>query len=232
MAKIGIIGAMDLEVEEIIAATEVNEEKLKAGMKFCAGKIGNTEVVVVKCGVGKVNAAMCAQILIDDFSVTHVINTGVAGSLNNDINVGDIVVCVDAVQHDMDAMSLGMKKGEIPFVGKDLFLADELLRQKAVHAIGEILTDIKAVEGRVCTGDQFIADRSKKHAIAEDFSGDCVEMEGASIAQCCFLNDVPFLILRAISDKADDSGKTSFFEFAKLAAARSAKLVIYMIKNW
>ena len=227
--KIGIIGAMKSEVALLKEEMKIERQKAKAGMEFFAGRLGNSDVVVVQSGIGKVNAAICAQILIDDFKVTHIINTGVAGSLNNDLDIGDIVVSVDAVQHDFTVEAIGFKKGEIPFTGLVAFAADETLRKMAMEAVTVTLSGVKAVEGRVCSGDQFISSNEVKQRIINDFAGDCTEMEGAAIAQVCYLNNVPFVILRAISDNADDSGHISFEEFEKIAAANSAKIVRQMM---
>ncbi len=227
--KIGIIGAMKSEVALFKEKMKIERKELKASMEFFAGHLGNYDVVIVQSGIGKVNAAICAQILIDDFQVTHIINTGVAGSLNNNLDIGDIVVSVDAVQHDFTVEAIGFKKGEIPFTGLVAFAADESLRQKAIEAVKKVLPEVNVVEGRVCSGDQFISSSEVKQRIVNDFNGDCTEMEGAAIAQVCYLNNVPFVILRAISDKADDSGHISFEEFEKVAAINSAKVVERML---
>lgn len=231
-AKVGIIGAMESEVANLKNAMRLKRQVKKAGMTFHEGTIGNTDTVIVQCGMGKVNAGICAQILIDEFAVTHVINTGVAGSLNPKLNIGDIVVAVDAVQHDFDVTTIGFQKGEIPYTGKVAFAADKELRQRAVRAIRETLPGIAAVEGRICSGDQFIASHMEKDRIVAEFAGDCAEMEGGSVAQVCCLNEVPFVILRAISDKADDSGHMDFAEFTKTAAKNSSTLIQFMLEHW
>lgn len=228
--KVGIIGAMASEVNLLKGKMQIERQEKKASMEFFSGQLGNHEVVVVQSGIGKVNAAICAQILIDDFQVTHIINTGVAGSLNSDLDIGDIVVSVDAVQHDFTVEAIGFKKGEIPFTGLAAFAADEDLRKKAMDAVHAVLPEINVVEGRVCSGDQFISSDEVKAQIINNFAGDCTEMEGAAIAQVCYLNNVPFVILRAISDKADDSGHISFEEFEKKAAVNSASVVRYMFQ--
>ena len=227
--RIGIIGAMKSEVSLLKEEMKIERQEHIAGMDFFSGQLGSHEVVVVQSGIGKVNAAICAQILIDDFQVTYIINTGVAGSLNKDLNIGDIVVSVDAVQHDFTVEAIGFKKGEIPFTGLVAFAADETLRKRAMEAVTITLSGVKAVEGRVCSGDQFISSSEVKQRIINDFAGDCTEMEGAAIAQVCYLNNVPFVILRAISDNADDSGHISFEEFEKIAAVNSAKIVRQMM---
>lgn len=231
LVKTGIIGAMDEEVATLIEA--LTEEKVQtiAGTEFHEGKLDGMQVVVVKCSVGKVNAAACAQILISVFGVDRIINTGVAGSLDARIEIGDIVVSTDAVQHDMDATALGFARGEIPYSEVSVFPADEEMRRSAVQAVRTMAPDIHAFEGRVCSGDQFIASREQKEAIISAFGGLCCEMEGAAIAQVCCLNGTPYVIIRAISDKADDSEEVSYMEFEKAAAERCAAITRYLIAH-
>ena len=229
--KTGIIGAMEVEVASLKSAMEITSTKIIAGMEFCEGTLDGKAVVVVQCGMGKVNAGICAHTLINDFEVTRVINTGVAGSLDNAIDIGDIVVSTDAVQHDYDVSPIGFARGEIPYTGLYAFPADEALRAIAVRAAKEVAPEIKVFEGRVCSGDQFIASREQKETIIENFGGKCCEMEGGAIAQACYLNGTPFVIIRAISDKADASEEVSFQEFEASAAMRCAAIVRYMIAN-
>ena len=229
--KIGIIGAMVEEVSELKASLQDAKVTKIARMEFCEGSFGNTDVVVVQSGIGKVNAALCAQILINHFGVTHVMNTGVAGSLNAKIDIGDIVVSTDAMYHDVDATVFGYAKGEVPQVGTASFVADEMLRRAAVEAVKEAAPDIHVFEGRVVSGDQFISSREVKNHIRDTFQGDCTEMEGAAIAQVAYINEVPFVIIRAISDKADDSGQEAYDVFEKKAAMHCAHVVEYMISH-
>ena len=226
--KIGIIGAMKSEVEALKGALATSRKETKASMEFCEGRLGQMDVVVVQSGIGKVNAGICAQILVDDFAVTHIINTGVAGSLSNELDIGDIVISKDAVQHDFTVEDIGFKKGEIPFTGKVAFEADETLRQKALAAVKAALPDISAVEGRVCSGDQFISSKEAKDRIIGDFDGTCAEMEGAAIAQVCHANAIPFVVLRAISDKADGSASLDYPTFEARAAKDCAAIVCHM----
>ena len=229
--KTGIIGAMDEEVDSLKAALTEDNVRTIAGTEFHDGKLDGQDVVVVRCSVGKVNAAVCAQILIDLFDVDRIINTGVAGSLDAQIDIGDIVVSTDAVQHDLDATALGYARGEIPYSDMSVFTADEEMRKSAVEAVKEVEPDIHVFEGRVCSGDQFIASREKKEDIISEFGGMCCEMEGASIAQVCCLNEIPFVIIRAISDKADDSEEMSYVEFEQAAAERCAAITRYMLSH-
>ncbi len=229
--KTGIIGAMDVEVASLKSAMEITDTKTIAGMEFCEGTLDGKAVVVVQCGMGKVNAGICAHTLINEFGVSRVINTGVAGSLDNAIDIGDIVVSTDAVQHDYDVSPIGFARGEIPYTGLYAFPASETLRAIAVEAAHAVAPDIGVFEGRVCSGDQFIASKEQKEAIISAFGGKCCEMEGGAIAQACYLNDTPFVIIRAISDKADESEEVSFQEFEAAAAERCAAIVRYMIAN-
>jgi len=230
-AVIGIIGAMDEEVASLKVAVENPEITSIAGMEFCRGKLDGTDVVIVQCGVGKVNAGICAHTLINLFGCTGIINTGVAGSLDAQIDIGDIVVSTDAVQHDFTAEAVGYAKGEIPYTGLYAFPADEAMREAAVKAAQAAAPEVHVFEGRVCSGDQFIASKEQKEKIINDFNGMCCEMEGAAIAQVCYLNDTPFVIIRAISDKADDSEEISYELFMADAAVRCASIVRYMIAH-
>ncbi len=229
--KFGIIGAMEVEVEILKGKMEVKNTVKKASMEFFEGKIGNTDVVVVRSGVGKVNAGICVQILADVFGVTHIINTGAAGSLDARINIGDIVLSTDAVYHDVDATIFGYKKGEVPQLGVASFTADAQLREKAKDAIKKAAPDLGVFEGRVCSGDQFVSSPDVKKAIIDEQGGMCTEMEGAAIAQGCYLNKIPFVIIRAISDKADGSDIVDYPVFEEKAAHDCAALVKEMISS-
>ncbi len=229
--KIGIIGAMDVEVANLKEAMKTEREVVRAGMRFCEGTIGGTEVVVVQCGIGKVNAGLCVQILCDLFDVTHLINTGVAGSLDEEINVGDVVVSIDAMYHDMDVTGLGYVPGQVPQMDVLSFAADPMLREAAVKACRGAAPEIGVFEGRVVSGDQFICDRAKKNEIKKIFGGLCTEMEGAAIAQAAYVNGVPFVIVRAISDKADESVIVAYDVFEAQAAKHCTSIIEHMVKS-
>lgn len=229
--RIGIIGAMDEEVDSLKKAANITKTSKIADMKFCEGTIKDKSVVIVKCGMGKVNAGICAHTLINEYGCKKIINTGVAGSLDSKIDIGDVVVSTDAVQHDFDVEVLGFKKGEIPYTGLYAFPADEKLRQAAAAAVKEAAPDIHVFEGRVCSGDQFISAAEQKDKIISDFGGLCCEMEGASIAQTCYLNSVPFVVIRVISDKPDETEIVDYKEFEPEAAANCAKIVEYMVES-
>ena len=227
----GIIGAMEEEVVLLKSAMEITSTRTFSGMEFCEGMLDGKPVVVVQCGMGKVNAGTCAFTLIHEFGCARIINTGVAGSLDAAIDIGDIVVSTDAVQHDFTVEAIGFEKGEIPYTGLYAFPADEALRALAVNAAHAVSPEIKVFEGRVCTGDQFISSREQKDTILSNFGGKCCDMEGGAIAQVCYLNNTPYVIIRAISDKADESEEMSYELFKATAAARCAAVVRYMISS-
>lgn len=229
---LGIIGAMEVEVAALKQDMQDTKVIEKAGMKFYQGKLSDKNVVVVKSGIGKVNAGICTQILADIFQVDAVINTGVAGSLNNDIDICDIVISREAQQHDMDLTAIGYDKGIIPDMETSVFLADEKLMKLAKESAEEIELNVNIFEGKVVSGDQFIGTSDAKTHLRETFYGDCAEMEGAAIAHAASLNNIPFLIIRAISDKADGGAEMDFPTFEKKAAENSIKLMNKMIENY
>ena len=229
MKKIGIIGAMDIEVAGLKEAMQDCRITKRAGMEFCSGLLCGKEAVVVQSGIGKVNAAMCTQILADLFGVDCVINTGIAGSLNAAINIGDIVISTDAVQHDVDVTAFGYEKGQVPRLGTYAVEADRELAELAEQGCRKVNPQIGTFRGRVVSGDQFVASKETKKELAGLFEGSCTEMEGASIAQAAWLNGIPFVILRAISDKADDSAQMDYDEFERQAAQHCIRLVKGML---
>lgn len=222
---------MELEVEALKEQMDVKNIIEKASMKFYEGTLRGKDVVIVQCGIGKVNAGICVQILADLFQVDAVINTGVAGSLRAEINIGDIVVSTDACEHDMDVTALGYKKGIIPQMKESFFKADRQLVEAAIEVCREVNPDINVYEGRVLSGDQFISGEEIKNKLIDLFDGSCTEMEGAAIAHAAFLNEIPYVVIRAISDKADGSAHMDYPEFERAAAAHSAKLVENLVKR-
>lgn len=229
--KIGVIGAMDVEVASLIQHMSISRIVEKAGMKFHEGTINKTDVVIVQSGIAKVNAGICVQILVDLFDVTHIINTGVAGSLNNAINVGDVVISKDAMYHDVDATVFGYAPGQVPQMKVTAFPADEKLRAAAAAACKKAAPEIGIFEGRVVSGDQFICEHDRKVQIREKFDALCCEMEGAAIAQASWLNSIPFVIIRAISDKADEETTVSYNDFEAKAAEHCANLVLTLLRD-
>ncbi|ONI47362.1 5'-methylthioadenosine/S-adenosylhomocysteine nucleosidase, partial [Candidatus Epulonipiscioides saccharophilum] len=188
-------------------------------------------IVLVKSGIGKVNAAICAQILIDIFNVDCIINSGVAGALHPDLEIGDVVISSDTVQHDMDTSAFGDPRGTIPRMSNSYFEADKKLVDIAREASKKLLAENKVYVGRVASGDQFISSIEQKTDIYQTFKAYCAEMEGAAIAHTCYLNQVPFVILRAISDKADGSAEVNFVSFTNLAAKNATMIVSEIIKH-
>ncbi|MBQ7158917.1 MAG: 5'-methylthioadenosine/adenosylhomocysteine nucleosidase [Treponema sp.] len=240
MKKIGIIGAMETEVALLKQLAKKNgrvKEKVAGGLIFVEGKINGVPIVIVKSGVGKVNAALCAQRLILQFKVTHIINTGIAGAIKHGLKVFDFVVSSDAVYHDMDATPWGYKPMEIPQMNRISFPADEALLQAAQAAFTdadneEFFTGHRVITGRIASGDQFISGEDVKKRIVEICDPACVEMEGAAIAHACFVSGIPYLILRCISDMADDSKETTDLFNESVAAELSAKLVVTLLNDF
>lgn len=225
MNKIAIIGAMDEEVNILKGKMQDTVIRTIASMEFCEGILQGKKVVVVRCGIGKVNAAVCTQILADQYQVDAVINTGVAGSLRNEIDIADIVLSTDTLQHDMDATGFGYEAGVIPRMECSVFQADRELLSLTKEVCKKVIPEVGVHLGRIVSGDQFISDSAKKEWLAERFGGYCTEMEGAAIAQAAYLNGIPFLIIRAISDKADHSAEMSYAEFEGIAIHHTVKLL-------
>lgn len=228
---LGIIGAMDVEVAEIKDRMRSVEVKTIAKMDFYKGSLMGKAVVVVRSGIGKVNAAICTQILVDHYGVTAVVNTGIAGSLNEKIDIGDVVLSTDAVQHDVDISVFGYPAGQLPQLIM-AFPADKELLSLAEKCCREVNPEVGIFTGRIVSGDQFVSDPARKSWITENFKALCTEMEGAAIAQAAFLNQVPFLIIRSISDKADDSATMDYGEFEDLAVRHGVNLVLAIVKRY
>jgi adenosylhomocysteine nucleosidase len=230
MTKLGIIGAMEIEVAILKGKLEDAKVSRVGPMEFYEGKLCGCDVVIVMCGVGKVHAAMCTQVLCSNFGVTHIVNTGVAGSLDAQLDICDVLVSTDAIQHDMDVTHLGYDVGKVPGLDVQAFPADKMLMRYAYEA-SEALRPGHTKVGRVATGDQFVNDKALKARIIETTGAKCTEMEGGAIAQVAYVNHVPFVILRAISDKADDSADLDYPTFEKLAAANCAAVTEALAKR-
>ena len=233
MKKLGIIGAMTIEIETLKEHMENMQLSTRSGMEFCEGKLEGLNVVIVQCGVGKVNAAICAQILCSCFGITHLVNTGIAGSLCADLDIGDLVVSTDAMYHDFDCVNFGYPMGQVPGMDVLTFPADETMIGYA-FAAAESVNPGHTRKGRIASGDQFVAVKELKEKIIANTQGLCTEMEGAAIAQTAYRNEIPFVILRAISDKADDSAEMDYPTFERIAAHRCAdvtRAMARMLKN-
>lgn len=223
--RIGIIGAMNEEVIELKnIMTDIQVEKI-GNLEFFKGNLLNKEVVLVEGGIGKVNAAICATLMIEHFKVSKVLFTGVAGGTNPDINIGDIVIGVDQIEHDFDSTAFGYALGQIPRMDTYIFEADRELVDLAYSVAVEKFEREKVRKGRIVSGDEFVASVEKIKWLRDTFNADCTEMEGAAVAHVCHVFKMPFLIIRAISDKANHDAKVDFPEFVKLAAKNSKTII-------
>ncbi len=226
---IGIIGAMEEEIKNILEDMNVIKTTNALGLDFYLGSLSNSSnsIVLVRSGIGKVNAALCAQVLIDLFAVDAVINVGVAGAIDKNIKIGDIVISKDAIQHDFDTSALGDEPGYISRMDTSVFVADERLVDIAKEVVEEI--GFPVYEGRIASGDQFVSDPSVKDRIARLFNPMCCEMEGAAIAHACYLNKVPFVIIRAISDNAEEGSDVNYERFFRESAVTAGRIIKNMI---
>lgn len=223
---VGIICAMELELQGLLDIIETESTMEKSGTTFYKGKIFNTDVVIVQCGIGKVSAAICTQMLIDFYSPSVIINSGVAGALSKDVTVGDIVIATAAVQHDFDCTAFGDPKGTLELLGKRMveLPADEEISQKLFEA-AKNLEGTRAFRGIVATGDKFVSDSDERLAIGEEFSALACEMEGGAMAQVCVRAGVPFAVLRSISDDIGHNTTVDFNEFKVMAAAKTIEVL-------
>lgn len=228
--SLGIIVAMDEELEIILTMMEKDKIENRADMEFHIGTISGKKIIAVICGIGKVNSAVCTQILISEFNVKKVVNIGIAGGIGQDIVPGDVVIGENLVQHDVDATAFGDVVGQIPRLDTFDFKADESLVKLAKKA-SEKSTIHKTFVGRIVTGDQFVADLDKIKWLSETFNALACEMEGASIAQTCYLNNIPFVVIRSISDNANTGAHMDFEKFKYLAVENSSQILKEMICN-
>ncbi len=232
MKKLGIIGAMSIEVEALKNQMRFFDVTCRSGMTFFEGMLEQLPVVVVVCGVGKVNAALCVQVLCDCFGVTHIVNTGVAGSLDAALDIGDFVISQDAMYHDFDCHPINPNYaiGQVPGLPVRSFPADEALIRYAMEAAEEVHPGHARI-GRVASGDQFICSKEQKDKIVEATGALCTEMEGAAISHAAWRNQIPFVVIRAISDKADDSAEMDYPTFEAIAAKRCAAVTKNLAKK-
>lgn len=232
MKKIGIIGAMTVEVQTLKQQLTGLRITQRAGMEFYEGMLEELPAVVVQCGVGKVNAALCVQILCDCFGVTHLVNTGVAGSLCAELDIGDFVISTDAMYHDFTCHGINPNYcvGQVPGMDVLSFPADSVLRDYALAAAEQVNPGHVCI-GRVASGDQFVASKEQKQQIVADTGAVCTEMEGCAIAHAAWRNKIPFVVIRAISDKADDSAHMDYPTFEAAAAERCARVIQMLAKQ-
>ena len=228
MKTIGIIGAMEQEIAFIKSEMDITSVDNISGLDFYVGKLFNKNTVLVRCGIGKVNAAVCCQALIDSYGPGYIINTGAAGSISNELDIGDIVISKDLVMHDFDITPIMPDyKGQEKYMQADPGLI-ELAKTEAARVEEK---GIKVYVGRIATGDRFICETEIKEKIWEEYEALCVEMEGAAVAQACQMNKVPFVIVRAVSDKADEGASISLEEFVTSAAENSCEIIKGMAKR-
>src|SRR3989338_2283008 len=228
--KIGLIGAMEAEIDAYRKSITNLKVKKNNIFTFYTGKFHGHEIVLLKSGVGKVFSAMISQHLIDKFNVKMILFTGVGGSLNKKLEIGDVVVGVDSVHHDFDATALGFPRGNISYTNYRFFKAEEKLVKLALQAnVGKH----KIIAGRILTGDQFMTkkEKQKNKYLVEELKGDCIEMEGAAVAQVCNVNNIPHLIIRTVSDKANGTAVKDYNQFTPLVAENSFKIVEYLVKK-
>ncbi|MBE6532190.1 MAG: 5'-methylthioadenosine/adenosylhomocysteine nucleosidase [Ruminococcaceae bacterium] len=227
---IGIIGAMVPEVEAIIAALDNHECESVSGIDFHTGKIGGKTVAVAKCGIGKVFAAICAEIMILKYAPSLLVNTGVGGALASGLTTGDIVIADSLCQHDMDTSPIGDPKGLVSGINMIYFESDKRATEILLASAAEL--GLSARLGRIATGDKFIASSADKDRLIADFSADACEMEGCAIAQVAFVNGTPFAVVRAISDSADGEATMDYPTFLGIAARNSTNLTLSLIEKW
>lgn len=225
---LGIIGAMDEELEILLKDMDLHEEKKMANMTFNKGNLWNNEVVSVVCGIGKVNAAICTQILISNFNVDKVINVGVAGGISKDIYPGDIVIADNLVEHDMDTTAFGDAYGQVPRLDTFDFKCDSTLVELARKACAKV-EGINTFVGRIVSGDVFVDSLEKIKWLEAEFSALSCEMEGASIAHTCYLNNIPFVVIRSISDNANNGAHMDFKKFTPIAVKNSTVILKEML---
>lgn len=232
MVKLGIIGAMRVEIETLKACMEDMTASAHAGMTFYEGKLEKLPAVVVECGVGKVNAALCVQVLCDCFGVSHIVNTGVAGSLCEELDIGDLVISRDAMYHDFDCHSLSSSYpvGQVPGMDVHAFPADQMLMDCAYEAARQVHAGHARI-GRVASGDRFVCENTVKQEIIRNTGALCTEMEGTAIAHAAWRNGIPFVVIRAISDKANDTAQMDYPTFEAIAAKRCAMVTRLLAKS-
>ena len=225
---IGIIGAMDKEIAAIKEDMNIISAKNIVGLDFYMGTLAGKNIVLVRSGVGKVNAAVCTQILIDMYAVDAVINIGVAGAVASDLKIGDIVISDDLVNHDFDTTACGDEPGVITGIPESFFKADEQLIKHALTAVEKV--GLPVTIGRIGSGDQFVSSPEVKERIWKLFKLKCCEMEGAAIAQTCYLNKIPFVVIRAISDNADEGADVNYERFFRESAIKENCIIKNMLE--
>ncbi len=231
--KIGIICAMKIELEGLKKYIENAKEYEYTKSIYITGTVNNVEVVAVECGIGKVNATICTQVMIDNFNPDYIINSGIAGSLSSSVGIADIVISDKVVQHDMNMMAIGHKRGEISFNDeeKTYIYASDFLNEKLLKASSK-LKDTKSVIGTVATGDIFVATVEKRHKISKEFNALACEMEGGAIGQTSYRNNIPFSVLRCISDDFEEKYFMDFDKFAVIASDKTISILTDFLNSF
>ena len=227
---IGIIGAMEPEVEALISALEERKSETVSDITFYTGCLYGKSVAIAKCGIGKVFAALCAQTMIMKYSPSLIVNTGVGGALAPGLTTGDIVIADTLCQHDMDTSAIGDPRGLVSGINVIYFESDKRASEILLSAAETL--GLCATLGRIATGDKFIASKEDKDRIVTDFFADACEMEGCAVAQVAYVNNTPFAVVRAISDSADGEATMDYPTFLPLAARNSTNLTLYLVKEW
>jgi adenosylhomocysteine nucleosidase len=223
---IGIIGAMDVEVKDLLARMKGAETETVSGIVYHLGEIAGEKCVVAQCGIGKVAAAVCAQTMILKYAPEAVVNVGVAGGIGPDVHIGDVVVSSGLVQHDMDTTAIGDEKGWISGLKRVVIPASESLTALAAETAGRIYGERKVHVGIIASGDQFISDAERMNRIRDEFGACACEMEGCSVAQVCYMNGTPYTVIRAISDNANEKAAVDYTAFFAESARKTAKLIV------
>lgn len=227
---IGILCALEREIEELLENIEQAEHHKICGYDYVLSTLCGKRVILCKCGVGKVNAAVCAQAMLMKWPVKLVINSGVAGALREPLEVGDICVATDLVQHDVDTTAMGDPIGFVSTVEQTYFRCAEWAVDSILRAARSI-EGVRAVSGRIASGDQFVHDQDVKNRIVRLFDASAVEMEGGAIAQVCFINGVDCAVIRAISDSSSGKHAMEYEEFMPMAAHTSARVVMKFLEG-
>lgn len=227
---IGIIGAMEPEVDGLVARLRERASETISGITIHTGMLEGKRVAVARCGIGKVFAAMCAEAMILKYSPSLLVNTGVGGALAEGLTTGDIVIASDLVQHDMDTSAIGDPKGLVSGINKIYFEADK--RASDILLSSATALGLRATVGRIASGDKFIASAEDKCRIVEDFSASVCEMEGCAVAQTAYVNSVPFAVVRAISDSADGEATMDYPTFLPIAAKNSTEMTLALVREY
>lgn len=230
MIDIGIIGAMDVEVNGLVSLLNNKKSETVSGITFYSGELLGKNVVIAKCGIGKVFAATCAEAMIIKYAPRLIVNTGVGGALAKDLSTGDIVIANKLCQYDMDTSPIGDPIGLVSGINKIWFECDK--RAIDILTLVASTLSLRAKVGAIATGDRFVATKELKNEIVKNFGADACEMEGCAIAHVAFINNTPFVVVRAISDSADGEASMDYPAFLEIAAKNSTSLTLALVRNY